>query len=341
MSKQKYRVVAFGGGTGLSKLLEGLKAFYPTPISEINAIVATSDDGGSTGILREEFHMPAPGDVRRCIAALSERKDLLRKLFDYRFDNIESGLHRHAFGNLMLTALREITGSFSKAVQAACSLLDTVGNVIPISDEDVTLVAKFDNGMVIKGELLIYQYGKLKRGKIKKIWLEPKNIKVNPQAISAIKNADIIFIGPGSLYTSVIASMLPKEIISALKEADGIVVYTCNLFNDYGETPGYTVTDYVNAIEEHIGAPIIDVVVVNTGKIPDRIVKRYKELEGAVPVKPEEEPLKKAGKLVITGDFIEIDEKERVRHDTYKLVKEVLNWISKRGRRDSNPQPLA
>lgn len=329
MTRKTYNVVAFGGGTGLSKLLEGLKQYHPSPIGEINAVVATSDDGGSTGILREEFHMPAPGDVRRCIAALSQRNDLLRQLFDYRFNNVESGLHHHSFGNLMLTALREITGSFSKAVQMASSLLDTVGNVIPISDEDVTLVAKFDNGMVIKGELLIYQYGKLKRGKIEKIWLEPRKLKVNPQALNAIKESDLIFIGPGSLYTSVIASMLPQEIRKALKEADGIIIYTCNLLNDYGETPGYAATDYVEAIEKHIGAPIIDVVVVNTGKIPKKILQRYKEIEGATPVTPQVEPLKQAGKLVITGDFIEIDDQERVRHNTKKLVKKVLEWVKK------------
>ena len=326
MLVQAKKVVAFGGGTGLSFLLEGLKAFYPMPIGSISAVVAVSDDGGSTGTLRKEFHIPAPGDIRRCIVALSRRTDILKKLFEYRFNNTQSGLHNHAFGNLMLTALKDITGSFSRAVDEACNLLDTVGRVLPLSeDKDVTLVAEFDNGEIIRGEVSIYRYGKYKKGRIVKIWLEPKDIKANPAVIEHVLSADILIFGPGSLYTSVISSFLHPEVTKAIRQSKAKKVYVANLFADYGEAYNFSVSDHVLAIEQYLGGRVLDAVVVNTRELPKEIVKRYKELEGSVPARLDLDILRKRGLKVITGNLLHVDTKaQRLRHNGREVVKAIL-----------------
>ncbi len=312
----KIKVVSFGGGTGLSVLLGGVHRFYPNYIDNITAVVATSDTGGSTGILRQEFNIPAPGDIRKCIAALSPRHDVLHKLFEFRFKNPKSSLNKHSLGNLILTALTEITGSFATAVKEACKILNTIGQVLPISEENIQLVAQFDNGQIIHGEIPIYQYGKLQKGRITKIWLEPKNLKVTPEVIRAINNADLITFGPGSLYTSTIASLLPKAIKKALKTSKATKVFIVNLLTDYGETYKFDAFDHYCTLTKHIKTHV-DAVIINTGPIPQNIKTHYFKTERAEPVKPSIEKFPKDVKI-ITGDFVKIENK-KVRHNAIKV----------------------
>jgi len=212
------KVVAIGGGTGLSSLLRSLKKLVKENlISELSAIVTVADSGGSTGRLRKDYNIPAPGDIRNCIAALADSEELLKKLFQYRFK--EGELKGHAFGNIFLTALTKLTGNFLDAVRYSCQVLNTVGEILPSTVESVHLVARFSDGSVVKGEDKIPEYTKKTGYKIEKIWLEPENVKAPIDAVEAILNADFILVGPGSFYTSIIPNFLIEDIREAYKES--------------------------------------------------------------------------------------------------------------------------
>jgi len=330
--KKKPRITAFGGGTGLSILLEGLSEYYPYAIEKINAVVAISDNGGSTGKLRKEYNLPAPGDIRKSLVALSTHRNLLKKLFEYRFTNSDSDLNGHSLGNLILTALWDITGSFGKAVRYSSMLLNTKGTVIPLTEDPATLVAEFNNGVKIHGEVNIYRYGKLQKGKIKRIWLEPQDVTPNPVVIEAIKESDVLIFGPGSLYTSIVASFLLEPVKKAIKESKAQKIYIANLLTDYGETHGLDAYDHLINLEKHLGKNLIDVTIINTAKIPSSVAKIYARKEGSKPVKPALKRFKQNNRSFITGNFITIEEhpnNPRIRHNATEVTKKILKYINK------------
>jgi len=260
------KVVAIGGGTGLSVLLKGLKR-YPLGLS---AIVTMTDDGMSSGRLRKAFGILPPGDIRQTILALSTREDLVKSLFEYRFKK-GKGLSGHSLGNLLILALEHITGSFNNAVNEACKILATLGEVIPSTLENVSLIAEFANGKKIIGERKAYNFGK--KNPIQSISLNNPNAKANPEALKSIKNADIILIGPGSLWTSIIPNFLLKEISKCVvKNKKALKIYIANVSTERGETQNYSIDDHVNILIKHSSKKIINCVLVN-----NKIIKTSKK----------------------------------------------------------------
>ncbi|NPB06860.1 MAG: YvcK family protein [Aquificae bacterium] len=316
---KKLKTVALGGGTGLSSLLRGLKKEVGKRIEELSAVVTVADSGGSTGKLREIYHIPAPGDIRNCIVALSEAEDVLRKLFQYRFKG--EGLEGHAFGNLFLTALTDITGSFLEAVKLASRILNTRGQIIPSTTCSVHLVARFDDGKVIKGEEQITEYGK-KGKKIKQIWLEPPNAKAPKEAVEKILEADLIVIGPGSLYTSILPNFLVKEIRDAVNESKALKVFVVNAMTQPGETDGFTAYDHLKTFLELSGIERVDAAVVNTKMPPDPLLRRYLE-QKQEPVVPDVTNIAREGVAVYAEDLIG-KEGDFVRHDPDKLASLIM-----------------
>ncbi len=304
------KIVTIGGGTGTFVLLSGLKK-YPVKIS---AIVSMADDGGSTGVLREEFGILPPGDIRRALVALSSAEELLAKLFSYRFQ--EGSLKGHSFGNLLITALERITGSFERAVEEAGKILHISGEVIPVTLSNTRLEAELENGEIIKGETNIdipKHNGKLK---IKKVWLHPKAL-VNKKAVSAIKNADLIVLGPGDLYTSTIPNLLVRGIVEAIQKSRAKKVFVCNLMTKFGETTGFQASDFLKVIEDYLGKNILDYFIFNSKKpTPTRLRKYAKEKAKLVEYKKTDFAGK--GISVIKGDFLR--EKGFIRHSSKKLA---------------------
>ncbi len=323
--KKGFKVVAFGGGTGLSHLLNGIREFYPNEVTEITAIVAISDNGGSTGVLRKFHNLPAPGDIRRTLVALARHQDLLAKLFEHRFVNESSPLYKHTVGNIILTALTDMYHSFGVAVANAGRLLNIIGNVYPVSEKDLTLSALFDNNEIVKGEVEIYRYGKLQKGKIVKLWLEPEGLSAYQPAIKAIESADLILIGPGSLYTSVLASIIHPEVKQALLQSKATKIYIVNLMTDYGESYNLTASEYVHVLHDIIGKQFLDIAVVNVAQVPKQIQDYYYEKEKAQPVVADVKNIQDLGLNVVTGDFLQIT-KERSRTDN-KIVRRVRHNI--------------
>ncbi|MFM9105995.1 MAG: uridine diphosphate-N-acetylglucosamine-binding protein YvcK [Chloroflexota bacterium] len=248
-------VVAVGGGTGLSSLLRGLKKHD----LDLTAIVTVADDGGSTGRLRSEFDIPAPGDIRNCLAALADDESLVSRLFQYRFDQAGSQFDGHSFGNIFITALTQVTGSFERAVTGSASVLNIRGRVLPSTLENVHLAAELEDGTTIRGESTVGHH----HGRIDRILLEPASPKVYEPAFGAILNADLIVLGPGSLYTSIAPNLLIEGISQAIRWSPARIVYVCNVATQPGETDGLDAADHVRVIEELLGAGVLDDVVVN------------------------------------------------------------------------------
>lgn len=315
------RVVAIGGGTGLSMLLRGLKKIT----NNITAVVTVGDDGGSSGRLREEMGVLPPGDIRNCIAALADDEDLITKLFQYRFDMGE-GLKGHSFGNLFLTALCSITGNMVRAVKESANVLSIRGRVLPATLDDMKLVAEMEDGRVIHGESSIPEAG----GKIKRLYTEPVNCKALPEVLAAIKNADLIIMGPGSLYTSVIPNLLVKEISAAVSESDAKKIYVCNIMTQPGETDNYSVSSHVNAILTHAGYPnLLDAVLVNNS-IPKNISPKYAEHK-SFPVVLDNENLNPTGVKLVSSKLIEEEESKNglVRHSSSRVARAIYIWYKR------------
>ena len=254
------KIVAIGGGHGLSTLLRGLK----TVSHNISAVVTVADDGGSSGRLRESLGILPPGDVRNCLAALSDNEDLLAQLFQYRFTDAEDALEGHSFGNLFISSMAEITGSFEQAIAESGRVLAVSGRVLPASLENVNLIADIvedETGKTIKveGESKITET----EGRIQRVRLDPGNPAAYPEVIQAILSADIIVVGPGSLYTSILPNLLVKDILSAIRASQGLKIFICNVATQRGETEGFTCGDHLRVIEDHIGANIFDIIVAN------------------------------------------------------------------------------
>jgi uncharacterized cofD-like protein len=321
------KVVAIGGGTGLSTLLRGLKQFVPEYIEQLSAIVTVSDNGGSTGILRKEMNIPAPGDVRNCITALAEDEDILTKVMQYRFTEGE-GLKGHSFGNLFLTVLTKITGNFLTAVEITSKILKIKGKITPSTDSLVNLVAEFTDGQIIKGEVEITEYGRKLIAKIKRIWLEPENVNAPQEAVEDIIDADLVILGPGSLFTSVIPNLLIKDIREALLSSSAYKVYICNVMTQFGETDDFTASDHVKALNKVVtgdeNTNFLNAVVINTTIPPDEVLKRYLK-ENSEPVVADAGNLSRMGLTVYAKDLLE--EGNYARHSPQKLNNVMLEII--------------
>ena len=322
------KVVAIGGGTGLSTLLRGLKYFVPEIIQDLTAIVTVSDNGGSTGILRKELNIPAPGDVRNCITALAEDEDILTKVMQYRFEEGE-GLKGHSFGNLFLTVLTKITGDFLEAIEITSKILKIKGHIIPSTDSMVNLVAEFTDGNIIKGEVEITEYGRKLIAKIKRIWLEPEDVRAPQKAVDSILDADMIILGPGSLFTSIIPNLLIKDIRDAILNSKAFKLYICNVMTQYGETDGFTASDHVKALNKIVAgdeeASFLNAVLLNTTIPPDEVLKRYLK-ENSEPVVADVGNLSRMGLTVYAKDLL--DEGNYARHSPKKLDAAILEIIN-------------
>lgn len=261
-------IITIGGGTGSFVLLSGLKK-YPINIS---AIVSMADDGGSTGVLRDELGVLPPGDIRQCLVALSDSSEILRNLFNYRFES--GGLRGHNFGNLFLSALEKTSGGFQKAVEEAGKILNIKGEVIPITESDVKLIMKLKNKKVLNGENEIFLNYEIEKIGIEKYFLTPAP-KPNKKALAAIKKADAIIIGPGNLHCSLLPNLLVKEISATIKKSKAQIILVCNLFNKKGKTEKFGLDDYVRTIESYIGKNKIDYVIYNTQRPPNELMKKY------------------------------------------------------------------
>lgn len=313
------KIVAVGGGTGLSMLLKGIKRIT----NNITAIVTVGDDGGSSGRLREEMGILPPGDIRNCIAALADDDDLVTKLFQYRFKTGE-GLEGHSFGNLFLTALTSITGDMIRAVKESSNVLSIRGRVLPSTLDDMKLVAEMEDGRIIYGESNIPEA----KGKVKRLFTNPENCKPLEDVIKAIKEADLIILGPGSLYTSVIPNLLIKEISQEISTSAAKKIYVSNIMTQPGETDDYKVSDHINAIINHAGfSGIMEAVLVNDN-LPANLAKKYEEA-GSFPVKLDVDNIKAAGVRIVSKKLIEDSKEGLVRHSSNRVARAIYHWYRK------------
>jgi uncharacterized cofD-like protein len=317
-------LVAIGGGNGLSTLLCGLKRFVeageiePLWLEKLSAIVAVSDDGGSSGRLRDELQMPPPGDIRNCMVALSEDSLLLSKLFQHRFRG-DGELGGHSFGNLFLAALSEITGDFAEAVKLSSEILASKGHIYPATVADVRLVAELHDGSIVKGETTIAKYGT----SIRRLRLEPEKCAPLPEALAAIYEADVITIGPGSLYTSLLPPILVEGVAEAIAESQASKIFICNLMTQPGETDGYSARKHLEIVREYAPEINFDYVIVNNHLISEEQSARYAS-EGArqIGVHGSVSPETIEGAEIVAGNLL--DEGEMVRHHPEKLAQVVL-----------------
>ena len=313
------KIVAVGGGTGLSMLLRGIKNIT----NNITAVVTVGDDGGSSGRLREDMGILPPGDIRNCIAALADDENLITKLFQYRFKSGE-GLEGHSFGNLFLTALCAITGDMVRAVKESSNVLSIRGRVLPSTLDDMKLVAEMEDGRIIHGESNIPEA----HGKIKRLFTDPSHCHALEDVITAIKDADLIILGPGSLYTSVIPNLLISEISQEIAKSHAKKIYVCNIMTQPGETDNYSASDHVRALMSHAKSKnIIDAVLVNDF-IPCNLAKKY-EMAGSYPVKLDLENLKKLGVKMFPKKLIEDSREGLVRHSSNRVARAIYYWFRK------------
>jgi len=318
------RVVTIGGGTGLSNLLRGIKHFVPEFITDLSAIVTVSDNGGSSGRIRKELHIPAIGDIRNCISALAEEENILNKVVQYRFQEGEC-LKGHSFGNLFLSVLTKITGNLIEAIETISDILKIKGEIIPSTTQEVDLVAEFTDGKIVRGETEITNYGKQFKGKIKRIWLEPPDVKAPEEAIKKIMDADIVILGPGSLFTSVIPNLLVEDIKEALLRSPAYKVYICNVMTQYGETDGFKASDHIKAIHDIVGEKFINAVILNTAMPEHSILEKYMK-ENSEPVVADVGDIARMGIKVIARDLLNGNE-NLARHNPNKLARIILEII--------------
>lgn len=309
------RVVAIGGGTGLSTLLRGLK----NHTANLTAIVTVADDGGSTGRLRQEFGVVAPGDLRQCIAALAESEPLMSKLFQYRFTE-GTGLEGHSFGNLFIVAMAEVTGNFETAIHEASRVLNVRGSILPSTLEDVTLSARTHEDEIVHGEHNITEHG----ARIRDLYLNPAAAEAHPDAVRSILEADLVVIGPGSLYTSVLPNLLVAGIQKALFQTSALKLFICNVATQHGETDNFSVADHIETLERHTGRGILHAVLANSN-IAANLPESWRS--SAVPIS--NDSLRAfAGLRLITEDVV--SEENRYRHDPEKLAATVMRLYDSR-----------
>ena len=315
------KVVIIGGGSGLSVLLRGLKS-YPL---DITAIVTVADDGGSSGRLREELDIPSPGDIRNVLAAMSDVEPLIEQMFQHRFTGSEQ-LSGHALGNLILAAMTSITGDFVHAIQEMSKVLNVRGQVLPSANQSVILHAELEDGTVVSGESKIPYSGK----RIKRVFLSPEDIQPPHETIQAIRQADLILMGPGSLYTSILPNLVVPTIAAEIANAKASKVYICNLMTQAGETLNYTASDHLKVINEHLGESCMDTILVNKEDIPAHLKLKYKE-EYAQPVIFDINRLEQMGLQVIKDNIVTI-QNNRVRHDTVVVASIIYNLLKEKNK---------
>lgn len=310
-------VVAIGGGTGLSSMLRGLKLLT----SDITAIVTMADDGGGSGRIRDEFGMPPPGDIRNCMQALANTEPTMEQLWGYRFS--EGVLKGQSMGNLLLAALNDISGSFYEAVRGMSEVLAITGRVLPVTTEDVRLLALFNDGTEVFGESKIMAHKKQGDRRITKVSLVPEKPPALRESIEAIKKADIILLGPGSLYTSIIPNLLTEGIAQAIESSAALRIYVLNVTTESGETENYTASDHVRALFEHSGVKLFDYCLINSAPIPENISNRYKA-EGANQTEADFEELEKLGVSAILSPMLDVSQ-GLARHDPKLLASEIMS----------------
>jgi uncharacterized cofD-like protein len=316
--KMMNKVVVLGGGHGLSVLLKGLKLF---PI-DITAVVTVADNGASTGRLRDEFKIPAVGDLRNVIISLSESEPLLEELFQYRFKST-GNLDGHSLGNLLLAALLDMEGSLTSAVASLSKILNLKGKVLPLTEDVINLIAETKNNETLIGEVEIRKSGK----ELTKLYYDQEP-KVLPEVITAILEADLIIFGLGSLYTSIIPHLICPEVVTAIKNSNAKKIYVCNAMTEKGETDNFKVSDHVNTLNKYIGTKVLDAVIANSKHIDIDIQERYKTLEDSEPVLIDEAAIKKLELQLIKENLV-IIENETVRHDPIKTGFVIFSYLLK------------
>jgi len=309
------KTVGIGGGTGLSTILSGIKNFT----NEITAIVTVTDDGGSSGRLRRDFNMLPPGDIRNCIVSLAEPGSLVSELFQYRFKG-KSDLSGHSFGNLFITAMTSITGSFARGIMEASNILSIKGKVLPSTLENVVLGAKFADGARVLGQTKIVNHA----GSIKEVFLVPDNPRAHTGVLDACRKADLIILGPGSLFSSTIPNLLIEGVACSVRESKAKKVYICNIMTQPGETDDFTVTDHILAVEKYLGGKI-GCMIVNSGEISPKLLAKYAK-KGSFPVADDSDKLHGATKIIME-DILCM--KGLVRHDPEKIARLLFDEVLK------------
>ena len=333
------RVVAIGGGTGLSTLLTGLKRFVLSPaeiqahpnspiIRDLCAVVTVSDDGGSSGRLRKELNMLPPGDIRNCIVALSEDEALLSKLFRHRFEK-GSGLEGHSFGNLFLAALTSLTDDFSEAVRLSSEILVTRGHIYPATTSNIELEALMEDGTRVRGETKITA----SKGRIRELFLVPPNVEPMPQTLDAIAHAHMITIGPGSLFTSLIPNLLVRGIAQAIVESPATKIYICNLMTQANESLGLTAADHIRALNRHAQKQIFDFALINRTPVSSELKAKY-ATEGACQIVNDLDAIEALGVVPVLGDYL--DEGGVARHNTTRVAHDLMQLMAHRPEFDLN-----
>jgi len=316
MYEYDYKIAVIGGGTGLSSILRGLKKF---PI-DITAIVTVADDGGSSGSLRDELDVPPPGDIRNVLVALSESEPLVHELFQYRFEE-GTGLIGHPTGNLLIAAMTNITGNFATAIQSLSQVLNVRGKVLPVCNKALCLCAEYEDGTTAAGESNIPNEGK----KIKRVYYK-ESCSALDDAVQAVKEADLVVLAPGSLYTSIIPNLLFDEMNKAIKQTKAKFIYCCNIMSQPGETTGFTVLDHIKSIESHVGFPFIETVLANDAKIKAPVIKKYCE-EGSHVIEIDRNELVENNIQVIQSRMVSYTKEDEVRHDSKKVAAMIFSLL--------------
>jgi uncharacterized cofD-like protein len=314
------KVVAIGGGTGLSVLLRGIKRYT----SNITAIVTVSDDGGGSGVIREDMGILPPGDIRNCIVSLANTEPIMEQLMQYRFK--EGSLRGQSFGNLFIAAMNDICGSFDAAVREVSSVLAVTGKVLPVTLDNIVLYAELEDGTVIKGESQIPIKQQAANKRIKRVFLEPSNCKPLPVALKEIQEADVIILGPGSLYTSILPNILVNNMAKAINSSTAMKIYVSNIMTQQGETIGYSLSEHIRAINDHGNKLLIDYAIANTGKIPQALLNKYKS-EEASPVLIDYDIIADMGIKVLGGNFVSIED-GYLRHNFDELARQIFKLLN-------------
>ncbi len=314
------KVVVLGGGTGSSTLLRGLKQF---PI-DLTAIVSVCDDGKSTGVLREEFNIPAVGDIRRVLAALSETEPLVMELFNYRF-HTTSDLDGHTVGNLLLTASSEITGNLSDGIEALSKVFNLKGKVVPLTEDNVVLMGEMEDGSIVEGEHHITR----DKHKVKRVYYKEEPVPTK-EAVNALEEADLIILSMGSLFTSIIPNLICDEIQKAIDRSSGKIMYVCNMMTQPGETENFKVSDHIRLLNQYLGSHKMDVVIANDGKIDEDMARRYESLEQKDSVELDREETEALVPRVISDDYVAV-KNNLLRHNVMKLSLHIFGYLLEQG----------
>ena len=318
------RIVAIGGGTGLSTMLRGLKLYT----KNLTAIVTVADDGGGSGVLRQDLGMPPPGDIRHCMEALANVEPVMEQLLSYRFPKDSGSLAGQSFGNLILAALNGISPSFDQAVARMSEVLAISGRVLPVTNADVALEATFENGSHVVGESKIFQFKKEQDCRISRVRLLPEGPPALPETLRAIGEADLILLGPGSLYTSVIPNLLVEGVADAIRAAQGLKMYICNIMTQDGETEGMTASDHVSALLRHSGPGLVDLCLANSAPVRPGLVERYRE-EDAAPIVVDREAVEALGVELITRP-VSSETSDYARHSVARLAAAIMEIYRER-----------